>query len=139
MPDLILVVNAGSSSVKFALYEHETARLERETSGQMTGIGTRPRLRARDAGGATPVDVEYGRDVLPDFSRAMTRVGAWLREHVGGTVPAAVGHRVALGGPAYAAPCVVDDAVLAGLERLIPLAPLHQPHNLAAIRAIHER
>ena len=139
MTDTILVVNAGSSSVKFALYENRTAGLRLAVKGQLTGLGTHPHLRARDANGDTLVDVAYTPADVPDVPAAMLQTGAWLRAHSGGTLPAAVGHRVVHGGPTYAAPHVIDDLVLVALERLIPLAPLHQPHNLAAIRAIRDR
>jgi acetate kinase len=140
MSDVILVVNAGSSSIKFSLYEHRDAGgLAPHVKGQMAGIGTHPRLRARDAAGTALVDVEYASGDVPDVLAATAQVGAWLRERLGGALPAAVGHRVAHGGPDYAAPAVVDEAVLAALDRLVPLAPLHQPHNLAPIRTIRER
>jgi acetate kinase len=69
----------------------------------------------------------------------MVVVGGWLRTHLGGGVPVAVGHRIAHGGPSYAAPLRVDEAVLAALDRLVPLAPLHQPYNIAPIRSIESR
>ena len=70
---------------------------------------------------------------------ATGRVGAWLREHLPGAVPVAIGHRVAHGGPDYSAPVTVDDDILAALERLVPLAPMHQPYNLHPIRTIQKR
>ena len=75
----------------------------------------------------------------PDVAVATGRVGAWLREHLPGVVPVAIGHRVAHGGPDYSAPVAVDDDILAALERLVPLAPMHQPYNLHPIRTIQER
>jgi acetate kinase len=136
----LLVVNAGSSSVKFSLYEHSAPReLRPYTRGQVTGIGTRPRLVARDAGGGTLADLTFAPAEVPDVPNAMLRAGAWLREMRGGTVPVAVGHRVVHGGPAHATPAIVDDTLLSALEELVSLAPLHQPHNLAAIHAIRDR
>jgi acetate kinase len=137
--DRILVVNAGSSSLKFAVYEHTAAELRLAVRGQLTGLGTHPHLRARDAAGGTLADVAYTAADIPDVPAAMHQTGAWLRAHGDGSLPAAVGHRVAHGGPTYTAPQIVDDRVLAALERLIPLAPLHQPHSLAAIRTIRDR
>jgi len=133
----LLVLNAGSSSVKFALYDVDDAeRLERTAQGEVEGIGTRPRLRVH---GATPGDaVERplaGADGV-DHRGAIAAIRAWLHEHRRGTRLVAVGHRVVHGGPQHAEPARVDAALLAALERLVPLAPLHQPHNLAAIRAI---
>jgi acetate kinase len=140
MADSILVVNAGSSSIKFSVYSVEGASdLVLSLKGQVDGIGTRPRLRARDAGGRPLVDQTFPAAEIPDVGVATGRVGAWLRERLPGAVPAAVGHRVAHGGPDYRAPVAVDDDILAALERLVPLAPMHQPHNLRPIRTIQER
>jgi acetate kinase len=137
MADTILVVNAGSSSIKFSSYELDEGRALRLASkGQMDGIGTQARLRARDAQGAPLTDQKYGTEEVPDVPAAMGAVGGWLRTHLGGGLPIAVGHRVVHGGPSYAAPVKVDATVLAALERFVPLAPLHQPHNLAPIRSI---
>jgi acetate kinase len=138
--DTILVVNAGSSSIKFSSYGLGEGRALRLASkGQMDGIGTQARLRARDAQGAPLTDQKYGTEEVPDVPAAMDAVGGWLRTHLGGSLPIAVGHRVVHGGPSYAAPVKVDEAVLAALERFVPLAPLHQPHNLAPIRSIQAR
>jgi acetate kinase len=140
MADLILVINAGSSSLKFSVYDIGGASgLVLSLKGQMDGIGTRPRLRARDAGGRPLLDQTFPAAEVPDVGVATGRVGAWLRERLPGALPVAVGHRVAHGGPDYPAPVAVDDGVLAALERLAPLAPLHQPHNLRPIRTIQER
>jgi acetate kinase len=140
MADTILVVNAGSSSIKFSLYEIGDARaLGLASKGQMDGIGTQPRLRARDARGAALTDQKYSADDVPDVSAAMVAVGGWLRTHLDGALPVAVGHRVAHGGPRYSAPQLVDDEVLTALERFVALAPLHQPHNLGPIRTIRAR
>jgi acetate kinase len=138
--DTILVVNAGSSSIKLSLYEIGAGRtLRLACKGQMDGIGTQPRLRVRDAQGATIADQRPAPAEVPDVAAATASVGGWLRTHLGGVVPVAVGHRVAHGGPDHAAPQRVDATLLAELERLVPLAPLHQPHNLAPIRSIGAR
>ena len=135
----ILVVNAGSSSIKFSLYDYPgPAGLRLQLKGQMSGIGTSPRLHATDERGISLVDLGYTPEAIPDVPAAMAAAGAWLRDQVD-VPPAAVGHRVVHGGPYFDAPRVVDDIVLFSLQRLVPLAPLHQPHNLAAIRAIRER
>lgn len=137
--DTILVVNAGSSSIKFSVYEIGEGRaLGLASKGQMDGIGTQPRLRASDALGDPLSDHKYDPDDVPDVPAAMAEVGVWLRTHLSG-LPVAVGHRIAHGGPAYASPVMVDDKVLADLERLVPLAPLHQPYNVAPIRSIGAR
>jgi acetate kinase len=136
MADTILVVNSGSSSIKFEVFEIADGALRRHTKGAVEGIGTRPRLAARDAAGATVVEETYGAADMPDIPRAMARLGAFLRDRFGGALPMAIGHRVVHGGPDHDRPAVVDDAVLDRLAAFIPLAPLHQPYNLAAIRAI---
>jgi len=140
MADTILVVNAGSSSIKFALFELGDGRvLRRVTTGQMDGIGTEPRLRVRDAQGRAVADEKYSTGEVGDVPAATARVSAWLRAHLDGAALIAVGHRVVHGGPLYASPRLVDDTVLAALESLVPLAPLHQPHNVAPIRAVRAR
>lgn len=136
----ILVINAGSSSLKLSLFEVAGDRALRVAAkGQMDGIGTQPRLRARDAQGVVLADEKYSAADVPDAGAAMTCAAGWLRAYLAGAVPLAVGHRVVHGGPTYAAPQLVDDRVLAALEALIPLAPLHQPSALAPIRAIRAR
>jgi len=137
--DTVLVVNAGSSSVKFQVFARETGnRLTRQIKGQMDGIGTRPRLRASGPDGATLVDHTYGQAEVADVPTALSRAGAWLREEHA-VEPAAVGHRVVHGGPDYDRAVMVDDSVIERLQRYVSLAPLHQPHNLAPIRSIRAR
>ena len=140
MADTILVVNAGSSSIKFSLFALSGGRtLALASKGQIDGIGTQPHLRAKDAQGATLVDQKYAPAEVPDGPAALAQVGGWLGAHLGGEVPMAVGHRVVHGGPQFTAPRRVDDTVLAELERLVPLAPLHQPQSLQPIRALQAR
>ncbi|HZD27179.1 MAG TPA: acetate kinase, partial [Xanthobacteraceae bacterium] len=98
--DSILVVNAGSSSVKFEL---GSAKLTRKIKGQMEGIGTQPRLRARGANGKSLLDRQYDAAAVSDVPAALHAAGTWLREEQR-TAPSAVGHRVVHGGPDYAAP-----------------------------------
>jgi len=134
--DTVLVVNAGSSSVKFQLYGTAGAgALDRLIKGQMDGIGVRAHLRASGADGKSLIDQSHSTQEVPDLPAAMLKVGAWLRETQKVTL-IAVGHRVVHGGPDYDRPILVDDGVIAQLERYVPLAPLHQPNNLAPIRSI---
>ncbi|MBR0811043.1 acetate/propionate family kinase [Bradyrhizobium diazoefficiens] len=134
--DTILVVNAGSSSVKFQVYSVEgEGTLRRQIKGQMDGIGTRPRLRASDISGASLADRAYPIEAVADVPAAMEVAGDWLRNEVQIT-PLAVGHRVVHGGPEFDRPVLIDHGVVARLERLVTLAPLHQPHNLAPVRSI---
>jgi acetate kinase len=136
--DTILVVNAGSSSVKFQVFAVESGALKRRIKGQMDGVGTRPRLRASGADGATIVDRDYDAATISSVPAALDAAGAWLREEQN-LHPTAVGHRVVHGGPDYDRPILIDAEVLARLECLNSLAPLHQPHNLAPIRSILTR
>ncbi|NBN79204.1 acetate/propionate family kinase [Microvirga tunisiensis] len=135
---VILVLNAGSSSIKFDLYAG-TRELIR---GQIEGLGAHPRLRAERPGDATVTAADLSRDLSP--AEAGDHAGALgvLLELIRGTLPGlevqAVGHRVVHGGIRHEAPVRVDGAVMAELERLVPLAPLHQPHNLAGIAAARQ-
>jgi acetate kinase len=137
--DSILVVNAGSSSVKFELFAVDgAAKLTRKIKGQMDGIGTRPRLRASGADRTSLIDREYDTATVSDVPAALHTAGAWLREEQR-VPPSAVGHRVVHGGPDYSSPVLINAEVIARLERYVPLAPLHQPHNLAPIRSLLAR
>src|ERR1051325_4199480 len=129
MDDYALVLNAGSSSLKFCVYRRPIVeRWQLEARGQVEGIGILPRLSVKDADGKsianTRLDVEMhnGRDAL-DF------LASWLRGRYGGARVLGVGHRVVHGGARFAGPTIVDRQVLAELAELVPLAPLHQPHN----------
>lgn len=140
MQETILVINAGSSSIKFQLFAVAGGdRLERRMRGQIEGIGTRPRLLARDVEGRTLIDASHSAADVSDVPAALGKVIAFLRDEIGGTLPTAVGHRVVHGGPEYSEPTIISAAVVDRLERFVPLAPLHQPNNLGPIRAILER
>lgn len=134
--DTILVVNAGSSSVKFQIFSVEgEGKLRRLIKGQMDGIGSRPRLRANGADNDTLADRAYPIESVPDIPGAMDIAGGWLRDELR-INPMAVGHRVVHGGPDHDRPVLIDHGVVARLERFVALAPLHQPHNLAPIRSL---
>jgi acetate kinase len=134
--DTILVVNGGSSSVKFQVFAVDgNGGLRRQIKGQMDGIGNRPRLRATGAAGETLADRCYPIEAVPDAPAALMLASAWLRDEYQ-LSPLAVGHRVVHGGPDYDRPVLIDHGVIARLERLTALAPLHQPHNLAPIRTL---
>ena len=137
--DTILVVNAGSSSVKFQVFARAGAHdLKRLIKGQMDGVGSLPRLRANAADGALLVDQKFSAEKVSDLPSAMQTAGAWLRE-TQEIAPVAVGHRVVHGGPNHDRPILIDDEILEELEALGPLAPLHQPNNLTPIRSIRAR
>jgi acetate kinase len=134
--DTILVVNAGSSSVKFQVFSVElNGALPRLIKGQIDGIGTKPRLVAEASDKSSLIDKTYAPDTIPDVPAAIAVVAGWLRELQNFNL-VAVGHRVVHGGPEYDRPVVVDHAVVADLERYVSLAPLHQPNNLAPIRTL---
>ena len=136
MDDYALVLNAGSSSLKFCVYRrptHEGWGLE--ARGQIDGIGTAPRLTAKDEAGAALVDQKL-EGTVKDGKAALDCLAGWLRERYGGARVLGVGHRVVHGGAQFAQPCIVTPEVLTALRALVPLAPLHQPYNLAAIEAV---
>lgn len=130
----IAVLNAGSSSIKFALYEPGPAGalLFR---GQVERIGQAPRLEAKDPAGKILAERHWPDGEL-DHEAATAAIIALGRELLQGRPVLAFGHRVVHGGTDFSAPALIDDKVLAKLAELVPLAPLHQPHNLAPIRAI---
>jgi len=131
----LLVLNAGSSSLKFCRYEAEAGGEPRATvRGQIEGLGGSPRLEVEGAAGRTLADRALDASKVKD-ARGALRVLAEGSEDFLGDLPAAVGHRVVHGGASYREPVLVDDAVLEELRRLVPLAPLHQPSNLHAIEA----
>ena len=139
MHDYALVLNAGSSSLKFCVYARPQAHdWHLESRGQIEGIGASPRILARDADGRTLIDQTPSTPV-DDGAGALEALAVWLRSMYGGGRVLGVGHRVVHGGARYTGPVIVTAQVLAELHRLIPLAPLHQPHNLAAIEAVSER
>jgi acetate kinase len=131
--DTILVVNAGSSSVKFQVFSvDEEGRLRREIKGLVDGIGRRPRLRAKAAAGDTMAERAYPIESVADVPAALMLASTWLREELELSL-LAVGHRVVHGGPDYDRAVLIDHGVIARLERFTALAPLHQCHNLAPI------
>jgi acetate kinase len=140
MSDTILVINAGSSSIKFQLFALKSGGgLDRRFKGQIEGIGVSPHLIAKNAAGAVLHEASwYGPDV-PSAREALEKVVEFLAEYLGGKLPIAVGHRVVHGGTQFRLPTVVTTHVVAALAAFVPLAPLHQPNNLAPIKSILER
>ncbi len=135
MTQQILVVNAGSSSIKFSVFESGTDRsLSPGVHGQVQGIGTSPRLEVTDTSGHRLADQPVARN---DHLGAIAALHEWFEAHRDREATfSGVGHRVVHGGSTYAEPVLIDEQVMATLEALVPLAPLHQPHHIAAIRAI---
>jgi acetate kinase len=137
--ETILVVNAGSSSIKFQLFSVSAGdQLDRLLRGQIEGVGVKPHLIARGVGGETMIDESWTSAEVKDVPAALDKVVGFLRAHIG-QLPVAIGHRVVHGGPDYSEPTVVTEAVLKRLDTFSPLAPLHQPNNLAPIRAVRAR
>ena len=133
MKSLILVLNAGSSSIKFALFTAATPCLP-GLRGMISGLGSKPVFSVQDSPGALPAAKMPLKDTLT-HAAALEWLIAWLREQQGGEL-AGAGHRVVHGGEHFTQPTLIDTAAFSSLEKLISLAPLHQPHNLAAIRTL---
>jgi acetate kinase len=139
MADAIAVLNAGSSSLKFSLFAMRAGALVVEVRGQIEGLHTAPHFVARDASGHTVAERLWGEGAKLGHEGAVEHLTVFLRERLVGDRLVGVGHRVVHGGPEYAHPVRVDARILRALESLVPLAPLHQPHNLSAIAALLER
>jgi len=140
MSENVLVLNAGSSSLKFCVYQRPAAGKDwrLEARGQIEGIGTAPRFHAKDGAGARLDERKLGSEVR-DAASALASLAEWLRSRYGGSRVVGIGHRVVHGGARHATPVIVTPQVLEDLRALEPLAPLHQPHNLAAIEAVAHR
>ncbi|MCL2644354.1 MAG: acetate/propionate family kinase [Betaproteobacteria bacterium] len=134
----ILVLNAGSSSLKFAIFPLEPTLAEFPAlSGQIEGIGATPKLSAKTSDGKRyKEDVPLTGDLTEQHKASLSYLFNWLETNVPELKISAAGHRVVHGGEDYSAPVKLDATILAKLETLIPLAPLHQPHNLRAVSEI---
>lgn len=136
MRDAILTLNAGSSSLKFSLFEIGLDRgLRLACEGQVEGIGTTPHFFAKGPGGAVLAEERWP-DNAPAYDALIEHVTAFAESHLGDDVLIAVGHRVVHGGPDHDRPQRVTTGLLAALDKLTPLAPLHEPHNIAPMRAL---
>jgi acetate kinase len=136
MSDAILVLNAGSSSIKFSLFEGHL-RPSREAlicDGEVDGIGHRAHFVARDGAGKSLADQDMQQ--AASHEDALAALLKWMDRQFPTNRLIAAGHRVVHGGSIYTVPVRIDDSVINELQRLVPLAPLHQPHNLAAIAAV---
>ena len=139
MNDYTVVVNAGSSSLKFSVYRRaESDSWTLEARGQVEGIGTSPKFSAKDGADKPIGDVALD-PTIRDARAALGFVANWLRDRYHGAHVCGVGHRVVHGGAQYSGPTIVTPEVMENLRALIPLAPLHQPYNLSAIEAVWER
>jgi acetate kinase len=136
MDEYTLVLNAGSSSLKFCVFVRaEDREWKVAARGQIEGIGTMPRLSAKDAEGKALAKEDLSTAVV-DGHGAIEALAFWLRSRWAGARVLGVGHRVVHGGVQFAEPVVLTRQILNDLSELIPLAPLHQPYNLAAIEAV---
>jgi acetate kinase len=139
MDHYAVVLNAGSSSLKFCIYRRpEAGQWHLEARGQIEGIGSAPRFIVKDGENRTTAEHPVERDVH-DGRTALGFLATWLQSRYTEARVVGVGHRVVHGGARYTRPTVITPEVLADLHKLVPLAPLHQPHNLAAIEAVAER
>ncbi len=135
MTKIVLTLNAGSSSLKFSAFAGAGGELNLLASGQIEGLGANAKGAVKSAAGERQ-DLTFDPAAGPaDHNAAMDAILGWLRKAGDAGAVVAVGHRVVHGGPDLVDPMLVDSDVLAKLRRLIPLAPLHQPHNIAGIEA----
>ncbi len=140
MTDTVLCINAGSSSLKFKLFEAlADGGLSVSIEGQLDGIGVNPHLKATDGAARSLVDRQLSPAQATDTGAAVPMLLQWLRDQLNGVVPVVIAHRVVFGGTRYAAPVRIDEAVLAELCALVPMMPLHLPPELAPIEAIRAR
>jgi acetate kinase len=137
MPGAILALNAGSSSIKFSLFEIGSAdALTSIAKGEIDGIGASPHFVGKDAEGKVIGEQRWDKDKAIGHEALMTNLLKWIDGHMGSDSLVAVGHRVVHGGRDFTAPVLINGDVLKALDALTPLAPLHQPHSLAPVQAI---
>jgi acetate kinase len=139
MTDAILVINAGSSSIKFSVFVTRDGKLEPGVRGQAEGLYTKPRFVARSAVGAVVSEMSWDEGTALGHDGGVAHIGGWVSEQLASSRLVGVGHRVVHGGLDYTQPVRLNAGVVASLEKYIPLAPLHQPHNLTPIRLFLER
>lgn len=139
MKDAILVLNSGSSSVKFALFLVESNALELQLRGQLDGLFTAPRFVAKNPTGQVVAEKSWGEGVKLGHEGALEHLRGFLLGFGDQMRLAGIGHRVVHGGLNYARPVRITEEILADLQELIPLAPLHQPHNLGPVRIVMEQ
>ncbi len=139
MTDAILVLNAGSSSIKFSVFEAREGKLQAGVRGQVEGLYTQPRFVAKSAAGAVVAEQSWAEGTALSHAGGVEHIGEFIREHLASSRLLGVGHRVVHGGLDYTRPVRLDASVVTSLEKYIPLAPLHQPHNLKPIQLLLDR
>lgn len=134
----VLVLNAGSSSLKFALFPVENGLADSPcVSGQVEGLGASPTFSVRNGDGRKQTEaVATSGELGTQHRDALSHLFRWLETNSPAIDIVAAGHRVVHGGDRYSAPIRLDNALLTELDAFVPLAPLHQPHNLRAVRAV---
>ena len=133
MSDAILTLNAGSSSLKFALFDIANATVRLSVKGEAEKLDSTPHFIAEDAGGKSLADESWPG---ASFDAAIGKILDWATSHLGRDNLVAVGHRMVHGGPDHTQPERVTPDLLKALDAMVPMAPLHLPHNIAPIRAI---
>ena len=139
MSRVIAVLNAGSSSLKFSLFVERGRTLRLAAHGQIEGLTAAARFVARNAAGKTLAEKSWDKGAKLRHDEALDHLLGFVRSRLGEDELAGVGHRVVHGGLEYREPVRLDAKVLRALEKYVPLAPLHQPHNLAPIRTLFQR
>ena len=140
MTDALLTINAGSSSIKFALFQHgDPVPILPELMGEIDGIGAAQgaHVKTKNKAGRVLDDTDLALSGEGQHRAAIDYLTQWLRDQESGWRIAAIGHRVVHGGESYSHPIRLNESHIRSLRKLIPLAPLHQPHNLAGIEAMH--
>ena len=140
MTPVLIVLNAGSSSLKFQVYDVlDGAEPRLVWKGLYEGLGESAHFLVKDTGGAVLDEMTWSSDDRFGHEEALMHLVSWLSQFREERKPVAIGHRVVHGGASFSSPVLVDEAVLQALEALVPLAPLHQPHNLEPIRIVRRR
>ncbi len=140
MSDTVLCLNAGSSSIKFELFEvMPRDELQLAFRGELEGIGFQPHLTAKRGSDVQLIDRTYTVQEVPNVAAAVPKLTEWLEEHLQGKLPIVIGHRLVFGGTRYSTPVLIDDDCLRYLRSVVPLMPLHLPNELAPIELVHER
>ncbi len=140
MSDTVLCLNAGSSSIKFELFEvMPRDELQLAFRGGLEGIGFQPHLTAKRGSDVQLIDRTYTVQEVPNVAAAVPKLTEWLEEHLQGKLPIVIGHRLVFGGTRYSTPVLIDDDCLRYLRSVVPLMPLHLPNELAPIELVHER
>ncbi len=136
MQEAIIVINAGSSSIKFTVFTIDGSELNILTTGQVSGIKSSPKFKAKDSEDNTIAEKKWGEDKVSGHDKFINYILSWIEETFKGVKLVAAGHRLVHGGLEYTKPTIVNDDNMAKIESFIQLAPLHMPHNIAPIKIL---